>query len=295
MTLQEWLEGSLVRHGAISGTVHLVRDDDLVLAAHVRIPPPVIAKVQHVPYGKGMAGVAQLRREPVQTCNLQTDTSGTIKPVAKLVAANAAIAVPVLRDGAVVAVVGFAFAHEGEIPASAVQAMHDDSATAPIPAASAPRVEQLLGDWRIAYGIAPDGRLYDGTARISADGPVVTVVWTIGGTERASVGLWTGEAAIVGDGAGAYVDVGDGMLAGRAVAGDADVLSARVTPRRHGVALAGDGWAGVGLRRGGLLGVGRGRPGEAVAAMWVEPTAGGVSARWVEAGTDGLGRVVLER
>jgi len=58
----------------------LQRGDDLYLTAAHNIPPHVVQIVAHVPHGKGMAGVAQVRKAPVQTCNLQTDASGTIKP-----------------------------------------------------------------------------------------------------------------------------------------------------------------------------------------------------------------------
>jgi hypothetical protein len=63
-----------------------------------------------------MAGAAQTRKIPVQTCNLQTDSGSDIKPGAKAVNALAAIAAPVLdRDGEVRAVVGIAWNKEGEI------------------------------------------------------------------------------------------------------------------------------------------------------------------------------------
>jgi hypothetical protein len=63
-----------------------------------------------------MAGLAQVRRAPVQTCNLQTDESEAVKPGAKAVNARAGIAVPVLSpDGDVLAVVGAAWMVEGEI------------------------------------------------------------------------------------------------------------------------------------------------------------------------------------
>lgn len=63
-----------------------------------------------------MAGLAQVRKAPVQTCNLQTDESGAVKPGARAVNARAGIAVPVLsQSGDVLAVVGAAWMSEGEI------------------------------------------------------------------------------------------------------------------------------------------------------------------------------------
>jgi hypothetical protein len=113
---QKWLESFLSSHGAIAGTIHLQRGEDLELVAAHNIPPPVVATVRHVPRGKGMAGLAQVRKAPVQTCNLKEDDSGRIKPGAKAVDAKAAIALPVLTaEGGVRAVVGIAFMFEGEI------------------------------------------------------------------------------------------------------------------------------------------------------------------------------------
>lgn len=113
---QQWLESLIAQLDAFAGTVHVQRGDDLYLTATHNIPPPVIAIVAHVPHGKGMAGVAQVKKQPVQTCNLQTDETGNIKPGAKAVDAQAAIALPVLDEtGEVRAVVGIAWSKEGEI------------------------------------------------------------------------------------------------------------------------------------------------------------------------------------
>jgi len=121
---QQWLEGFIRDLDAFAGTVHVQRGDDLYLTAAHNIPPPVVQIVAHVPHGKGMAGVAQVKKAPVQTCNLQTDATGTIKPGAKAVDAQAAVALPVLDGGGGVrAVVGVAWRREGEISAEQEQAM----------------------------------------------------------------------------------------------------------------------------------------------------------------------------
>ncbi len=113
---QAWLESLIQELEGVAGTVHIQRDSDLYLTAAHNIPPQVVAAVTHVPHGKGMAGAAQTRKIPVQTCNLQTDSGRDIKPGAKAVNALAAIAAPVLdRDGEVRAVVGIAWNKEGEI------------------------------------------------------------------------------------------------------------------------------------------------------------------------------------
>lgn len=129
---QQWLESVIAELGGIAGTVHVQRGEDLYLTAAHNIPPNVVAIVAHVPHGKGMAGVAQVRKQPVQTCNLQTDETGNIKPGAKAVDAQAAIALPVLDDaGALRAVVGIAWSKEGEIGPAAEQAMMETAAGLP--------------------------------------------------------------------------------------------------------------------------------------------------------------------
>jgi hypothetical protein len=129
---QQWLEGFIRELDAFAGTVHVQRGDDLYLTAAHNIPPPVLQIVAHVPHGKGMAGVAQVKKRPVQTCNLQTDASGTIKPGAKAVDAQAAVALPVLdAAGNVRAVVGVAWRREGEIGAEQEQSMVQRAAQLP--------------------------------------------------------------------------------------------------------------------------------------------------------------------
>ena len=129
---QAWLESFIAEHEGIAGTVHVQRGEDLYLTAAHNIPPHVVAIVAHVPHGKGMAGVAQVKKEPVQTCNLQTDETGNIKPGAKAVNAQAAVALPVLNDlGEVRAVVGIAWSKEGEIGSAEEQAMMKLAASVP--------------------------------------------------------------------------------------------------------------------------------------------------------------------
>jgi len=129
---QAFLETLLRNVEGVAGTVHEQRGEDLYLTAAQNIPPPVIAIVTHVPRGKGMAGVAQVKKQPVQTCNLQTDDSGTVKPGARAVNAQAAIAVPVLDDdGDIRAVVGVAWADERQLDPEFEQAMMQLAATLP--------------------------------------------------------------------------------------------------------------------------------------------------------------------
>lgn len=104
----EVLRATLAHFQCAAGTVHLLRDGALSLAAHENIPPPVVAIVQTVPIGKGIAGLAAERREPVSLCNLQTDTSGQARPAAKTTGMEGAVAVPMLRGGDLRGVLGIA-------------------------------------------------------------------------------------------------------------------------------------------------------------------------------------------
>jgi hypothetical protein len=93
--------------------VHLHQDGVLKLAAAVNIPQKVREVVAIVPNGKGMAGLALQHGEPVHTCNLKEDATGSVKPGAKAVDAQAAVAIPVRdKTGFIYAVVGVAFRQE---------------------------------------------------------------------------------------------------------------------------------------------------------------------------------------
>jgi L-methionine (R)-S-oxide reductase len=129
---QQWLELFIAEQGGIAGTVHVQRGEDLYLTCAHNIPPKVVAIVTRVPHGKGMAGLAQVKKQPMQTCNLQTDDTGNIKPGAKAVDAQAAIALPVFDgEGSVRAVVGIAWSKEGEIGPAEEQALMKLAAALP--------------------------------------------------------------------------------------------------------------------------------------------------------------------
>jgi len=113
---QQWLKGFIGRECGLAGTVHRVRGEVLHLTAALNIPPPVQTAVATVPRGKGMAGLAHVRARLVQNCNLKDDDSGQVRPLARTVDGQAAIALPVMAaDGAARVVVGVAFGFESEI------------------------------------------------------------------------------------------------------------------------------------------------------------------------------------
>jgi L-methionine (R)-S-oxide reductase len=121
------LASVLTRFGAQAGTIHLIdpATGHLELAAAQGLPPHVVEIVRIVPIGKGMAGLAAERRAPVQTCNLQTDTSGDIRPGAKAIPVQGSIAVPIIVGESLRGVLGIAMAtpHEwSEAESAALQA-----------------------------------------------------------------------------------------------------------------------------------------------------------------------------
>jgi putative methionine-R-sulfoxide reductase with GAF domain len=72
----------------------------------------VVDLIQHVPVGKGIAGLAAERREPVSLCNLQTDDSGQARPAAKATGMEGSVAVPAIGpDGTLLGVLGIAKAN----------------------------------------------------------------------------------------------------------------------------------------------------------------------------------------
>jgi L-methionine (R)-S-oxide reductase len=123
--LKAWLETFLRDHGGVAGTVHVrPPDGDLELAAAVNIPQVVQNIVRRIPLGKGMAGLAWERNEPISTCNIKDDSSGKVRPGAKAVDAGAGVALPVHdRLGQVRAVVGIAYRDERTLTESELAAL----------------------------------------------------------------------------------------------------------------------------------------------------------------------------
>src|SRR5688572_3635159 len=82
---------------ADSGTIHMLDSDGILhlKAASKGMPEAVLNVIRRVPVGKGMAGLAAQRREPVTVCNLQTDKSGDVRPGAKKTGMEGAIVAPI--------------------------------------------------------------------------------------------------------------------------------------------------------------------------------------------------------
>jgi hypothetical protein len=130
--ITDWLRALLGKHGAVAGTVHVVRGEALAITAAINIPPKVQEVTAAIPIGKGMAGLAWRDDRPIQTCNLQDDRSGEVRPGARAVDARAAVAVPVHDPaGAVRAVVGLAWMDERALPDETIAAIARDAASLP--------------------------------------------------------------------------------------------------------------------------------------------------------------------
>ncbi|MBE7497143.1 MAG: GAF domain-containing protein [Verrucomicrobiaceae bacterium] len=97
----EFLDQTIATFDCMTGTLHRLdpADGHLKLVAHRGIPEALMPVIQSIPVGKGIAGAAAQRKEPVELCNLQTDTSGVAKPGAKQTQVQGSLAVPVLDGG----------------------------------------------------------------------------------------------------------------------------------------------------------------------------------------------------
>ena len=100
----------LAAFDCITGTIHQwdTTSGLLQLVAQRGIPEAILSRVERIPIGKGMAGLAAERREPVQVCNLQTDESGQAKPAAKMTEMAGSVAAPMIVDGELVGTIGIA-------------------------------------------------------------------------------------------------------------------------------------------------------------------------------------------
>ncbi len=109
--IEQALDAILAATGTTCGTVHLLQAGEtmLRLAAARQIPPPVLEKIQLIPIGKGMAGVAVETKQPVTTCNLQQDDAGgVIRQGARATGVQGALALPLLLGDDAVGALGVA-------------------------------------------------------------------------------------------------------------------------------------------------------------------------------------------
>jgi len=104
-----FLRSALGEFSCQTGTIHRTEIDGatLALVAQVGIPETLLEKVSRIPFGKGIAGAAAERREPVELCNLQQNLGGVAKPGARSTGVAGSLAVPVFGpDGEVAGTLG---------------------------------------------------------------------------------------------------------------------------------------------------------------------------------------------
>ena len=114
LTWSETLARILQEMSADSGTIHLLGDDGVLhlKAASAGIPQIVLDTIKAVPVGKGMAGLAVERKQPVNACNIQTDASGDVRPGARATGLQGSVVVPLLRGEDAIGALGVATLRE---------------------------------------------------------------------------------------------------------------------------------------------------------------------------------------
>ncbi len=98
-----WLGEVLQSFNCQTGTLHKADGGFLDLVVQIGVPDFLLPKIARIPFGKGIAGAAAERREPVELCNLQQDLGGVARPDARETKVSGSLAVPVFSpDGAAV-------------------------------------------------------------------------------------------------------------------------------------------------------------------------------------------------
>lgn len=139
---QAALESIVQLFTANTGTLHRIGPDGLLhlIAIVGNFPPPVMDAIRKIEVGKGLAGLAAERRGPVTVCNLQTDSSGDVRPGARATGMEGAITVPCFGGaggGEIIGVLGVAtFAPREYSPVETVTLLECGRAVAALLAAS---------------------------------------------------------------------------------------------------------------------------------------------------------------
>ena len=110
---EDWkstLGSILADFGCQTGTLHQTASDGatLTLVSQIGVPDSLLDKISTIPFGKGIAGVAAERKEPVELCNLQQDLGGIAKADARQTGVSGSIAVPIFstNTGKVIGTLG---------------------------------------------------------------------------------------------------------------------------------------------------------------------------------------------
>ncbi|NJM38047.1 MAG: GAF domain-containing protein [Akkermansiaceae bacterium] len=91
------LSNILENFGCQTGTIHQTTEDGihLSLICQIGVPDFLFDQISLIPFGKGIAGAAAVRKEAVELCNLQQDLGGIAKPDAQKTGVAGSIAVPI--------------------------------------------------------------------------------------------------------------------------------------------------------------------------------------------------------
>ena len=98
---QAILDAVIADFNGTTGTLHRLDPESklLTLVAQRGIPPQLMPVIEKIPVGKGIAGAAAERLEPVELCNLQADLGGVAKVGARATNVQGSLAVPCLLGG----------------------------------------------------------------------------------------------------------------------------------------------------------------------------------------------------
>jgi L-methionine (R)-S-oxide reductase len=112
----------LAEFGCQTGTIHRAGGDGqmLHLVYQIGVPDFLMDKISVIPFGKGIAGAAASRKEPVTLCNLQEDLGGVAKPDARKTGVSGSLAVPIFAADSdeVIGTLGIGKIEPYEFPAS---------------------------------------------------------------------------------------------------------------------------------------------------------------------------------
>ncbi|SFM69301.1 GAF domain-containing protein [Streptomyces sp. cf124] len=138
-----WLAEFVARNAGFAGSVHLAEpaepaesaesagEGEIVLVASYNLPVSVRNGTAVIPIGKGMAGTAAQRREPVAVSDFQTDTTGVAVRAGRAAGAMGSLTLPVFdpADDTLVAVVGIGFTERRDFTTEETAKYAEDAAT----------------------------------------------------------------------------------------------------------------------------------------------------------------------
>jgi len=98
---QSVLDAAIADFNGSTGTLHRLDPTDNLLKLVVQrgVPEQLLPVIATIPIGKGIAGAAAERLEPVELCNLQADLGGVAKEGARQTNVKGSLAVPCLHQG----------------------------------------------------------------------------------------------------------------------------------------------------------------------------------------------------